>query len=707
MKLLNKGLTFIPNPNINHNTKKQLTLDVQQYHRRLLLAAFYRCEKESETPPFTGKSTWTPKLSQVPNVIRKIIRADRYATKNTPWNCKETPNLDKEEKYALQQLRQNKSIVIKPADKGSAVVIMDRQAYVKEAERQLNQAEYYQRLDEPIFLKTIPEVKSILKQLRDDGYINKKQETYLMGSDNPRSRCFYLLPKIHKEQQSWSVPMEMPPGRPIVSDCGSETYATAEYVEHFLNPISTRHPSYVRDTYDFIDKIRNITLPTNCLLFTVDIDSLYTNIETPAGLEAVREWFIRYPDKKRPEEALLKLLEINLTKNDFEFNSNYYLQVKGTAMGKRFAPSYANIFMARWEEAALDAWHVKPLHYYRFLDDIWGVWSGTEDQFKQFANHLNHFHRSIRIKYTLHKTEVSFLDTVTYKGKDFLKTHKLDIRVYFKDTDTHALLYKTSYHPKHTFRGIVKSQLRRFHRICTQPDGFREAKTILFQALRRRGYSRSFLRKCLRTYLDKKEVDNKKIIPLITTFSRGSVILNRMIKNNFNMFLMEAQVLDGHKIISAYRKNKNLKDMLVRSRLPTGRSSGKKPVPFREFGPRRWITNPQTKAIHSIQPALKWDISNCVYLIYCTKCNIHYVGETRNTLSTRMTQHRYNIKHKKESHTLIVQHFIRHGAASLKVMGLQHNRLWSHSMRKKVERAWINKLGSMHPWGLNEQLRMT
>ncbi|MGL4283863.1 MAG: reverse transcriptase domain-containing protein, partial [Eubacterium aggregans] len=360
--------------------------------------------------------------------------------------------------------------------------------------------------------------------------------------------------------------MVMPPGRPIVSDCGSETYATAEYVEHFLNPISTRHPSYIKDTYDFIEKIKNITLPTNCLLFTIDIESLYTNIETPAGLEAVREWFTRYPDKNRPEEALLKLLEINLTKNDFEFNSNYYLQIKGTAMGKRFAPSYANIFMARWEEAALDAWHIKPLHYYRFLDDIWGVWSGTKDQFEQFADHLNRFHRSIRIKHTLHGTEVNFLDTVTYKGKDFPRTHRLDIKVYFKDTDTHALLYKSSYHPKHTFRGIVKSQLQRFHRICTQPNGFQEAKTILFQALRKRGYSRSFLRNCLKGYLRKKEEDNRKIIPLITTFSKGSVLLNGMIKNNFNMFLMNAQILDNHKVISAYRRNKNLKDILVRSR---------------------------------------------------------------------------------------------------------------------------------------------
>lgn len=670
------------------------------------MAAFYRYEKEGEIPPFTGKSGWTPKLSQVPNTIRQIIRADKYAIRNIPWNYRVVSNLSRDEKQALLKLKNNRSIVIKPADKGSAVVIMDRYAYIMEAERQLNQEEYYEKLSEPIFLKTVPVIRDILTKLREEGFINKKQETYLMGPDEPRPRYFYLLPKIHKDPHTWSVPFEMPPGRPIVSDCGSETQATAEYVEYFLNPISTRHPSYIRDTYDFIEKIKNLSLPPDCFLFTIDIDSLYTNIETPAGMEAVREWFIRFPDKNRPEDAILKLLEINLTKNDFEFNSKHYLQVKGTAMGKKFAPSYANIFMARWEEKALAAWQFKPFSYFRFLDDIWGVWTGTEEYFKQFADHLNNFHRSIKIKYTLDRAGVNFLDTVTYKGKGFVETGKLDVRVYFKDTDTHALLHKSSYHPKHTFRGIVKSQVQRFHRICTQPEDFLEAKSTLFSALRKRGYSRSFLRSCEDRFLEKRKNDSREMIPLITTFSKGSVHINRLMKSNFHKFLMQNKVLDNHKIISAYRKNQNLKDILVRSRLPPSGEEKRKPAPLKEFRPKRWIQNPQTKTIYEISPALKQDTSNCVYLIYCTKCNKQYVGETRNTLTVRLTQHRYNIKHKKDSHTVVVQHFIKHGIESLKVMGLQYNRWWSHQNRKQVERTWINNLSSMHPWGLNEQSRV-
>ena len=198
--------------------------------------------------------------------------------------------------------------------------------------------------------------------------MNSKQRQYLIGADSPRARRFYLLPKIHKDRASWNKSGEIPPGRPIVSDCNSETYFTTEYIEYFLNPISQKHPSYLKDSYDFIEKVGQLQIPPTAFLFTMDVDSLYTNIETKLGLEAIRKWFLKYPDPRRPEKQLLKLLEIHLNRNDFEFNSQFYLQIKGTAMGKKFAPSYANIFMADWEESALEKAPLKPLHYYRLLN---------------------------------------------------------------------------------------------------------------------------------------------------------------------------------------------------------------------------------------------------------------------------------------------------------------------------------------------------
>lgn len=74
--------------------------------------------------------------------------------------------------------------------------------------------------------------------------------------------------------------------------------------------------------------------------------NLYTNIDTKVGLDAIKRILERHPDPNRPDKTLLRLLEISLKRSDFMFQDQCYLQIKGTSMGKRFAPAYANICMA-------------------------------------------------------------------------------------------------------------------------------------------------------------------------------------------------------------------------------------------------------------------------------------------------------------------------------------------------------------------------
>lgn len=193
----------------------------------------------------------------------------------------------------------------------------------------------------------------------------KKQSQYLMGLDEPRPRRFYLLPKVHKKPEEWSRPHKIPPGRPIVSDCGSETYHTAKFIDFFLNPSSVIHPRYIKDTFDFINKIRKVRIPTEAYLFTMDVKNLYTIIDIQDGMQAVTRAMTANPNPRRPDKEL--------TRNYFEFDENYYLQTQGTAMGKIFAPAYANIFMSEWEKVCLERAKHKPTLYYRFLNDIWGI----------------------------------------------------------------------------------------------------------------------------------------------------------------------------------------------------------------------------------------------------------------------------------------------------------------------------------------------
>lgn len=269
-------------------------------------------------PPFTPLSNWTLAVSNLPPQASTLIQNDLQFMDQRFKFHKTRSNLSMAETLALKQLSDN-NIVIKPADKGSSVVIMDKSQYLWEGERQLSDANYYLQLQNPIFTDTIPLIHNVVNKLYQKNVINSKQRVYLLRPREPRPRLFYMLPQIHKEPEKWPIPFQIPQGRPIVSDCSSETYHTAEYIEHFLNPLSTKHTSYIKDTYDFCQKISNIVALSGALLFTLDVDSLYTNIVTQEGLNVIKQVFSEYPDPDRPDEELLQLLEINLTRNDFEF----------------------------------------------------------------------------------------------------------------------------------------------------------------------------------------------------------------------------------------------------------------------------------------------------------------------------------------------------------------------------------------------------
>jgi len=59
-----------------------------------------------------------------------------------------------------------------------------------------------------------------------------------------------------------------------------------------------------------------------------------------------------------------------LTMNNFSLNDNHYLQIHGTAMGTKTAPSYANLFLGYFEAKALENTPFQPHTWLRYIDDI-------------------------------------------------------------------------------------------------------------------------------------------------------------------------------------------------------------------------------------------------------------------------------------------------------------------------------------------------
>lgn len=119
--------------------------------------------------------------------------------------------------------------------------------------------------------------------------------------------------------------------------------------------------------------------------------------------------------------------------------------------------------MAYWEETLFQKSTHFPALYFRYLDDIFGIWHHDCESFNQFLQLADSYHQHICVKATIAYDQINFLDT-TVCFTSLQGRKQLNTKIYiFKSTDTRTLLHKTSYHPKHTFKGLIKSQLIRFY----------------------------------------------------------------------------------------------------------------------------------------------------------------------------------------------------------------------------------------------------
>ena len=239
----------------------------------------------------------------------------------------------------MKNLKDREDIVITNADKGGAVVILNKDDYQKEATRQLSDKSSYKKLASDPTSDHVHKVKQTLNELQESHFISKKMAEGLIP-EKVKTPNFYMLPKVHKPDN---------PGRPVISSVNCHTSEISRFVDHKLQPEVRKLDSYVQDTTDFIKKISKIkSIPKGAYLVTMDVRSLYTSIPNEEGLQAVEQTLI---ESNRREEIpiVLRLLNLVLTLNNFIFNNEHFLQIKGCAMGTICAPSYANIFMGRFE----------------------------------------------------------------------------------------------------------------------------------------------------------------------------------------------------------------------------------------------------------------------------------------------------------------------------------------------------------------------
>ena len=239
-------------------------------------------------------------------------------------------------------------------------------------------------------------------------------------------------------------------------------------------------PSSIKDTDDFIRRIRNIIdLPSDVLLVTFDVVLLYPSIPHDFGLSALKD----FPLDRNPPAIVVygihNMTELVLKKNVLEFNSECFLQTSGTAIGTKKAPAYSNIVMSIFERNLLTGSCNKPLVWFRYIDDIFAIWTYVEDKLKDFMPYINSIHSSFQFTCNYSKESVQFLDVSVYVDN----SGNITTDLYVKPTDTQQYLMATSCHPNHTKRSIPYCQALRILRICSSKESAKILCTELVDCL--------------------------------------------------------------------------------------------------------------------------------------------------------------------------------------------------------------------------------
>ena len=159
-------------------------------------------------------------------------------------------------------------------------------------------------------------------------------------------------------------------------------------------------------------------------------------------------------NKQISSDTLVELAEIVLKNNIFEFDEKTFKQKRGTAIGTKFAPPYAILFMADLEEKLFEIFEKKTMIWWRYIDDIFFIWEHGEESLRDFIDQVNLFHPTIKFTAEYSKEEVNFLDRN------------------IKPTDTHQFLDPTSSHPYHCKRRTPYSLALRLNWICSDNVNF-------------------------------------------------------------------------------------------------------------------------------------------------------------------------------------------------------------------------------------------
>jgi hypothetical protein len=409
---------------------------------------------------------------------------------------------------------------------------------------------------------------------------------------NPQAPRFFGLPKIHKT----NVPI-----RPVVSSVSAPTRRLASHLNALFRKFTGFSPKYgVKNSTEFCRALSQRERPSSKhILVSFDVKNLFTNIPVSEAVD-VAEKVLKNAGAEPPFlSEFVKLLKVCVDQNYFKFNDQFFQQTEGLAMGSPLSPLLADLYMDNFEQTLFNDSSVNTSFidcWFRYVDDVFAVWTSTERQLDIFLSKLNS--QCKNIQFTCEKernNSLNFLDITiltTNKGYEF--------SIHRKETTTdHVIPSDSRHHPSQKMAAFHFMLNRLLNIPLSQYNFDKELNTVKTIAVNN-GYNKSVIQKML----DKKRSIRAQKL-LYGSFSKEEK--KRWCKLLYHGVLTQsvANLFPKDKFNIAYYNKGNLRTLLSKTKDKIDRND-----------------------------------KSGIYKLKCNECMAVYVGQTGRAIKVRTEEHK-------------------------------------------------------------------
>lgn len=411
----------------------------------------------------------------------------------------------------------------------------------------------------------------------------------------------YCLPKIHKSTSDDFDDITL---RPVVSQVNSSVSSINKWLNNFVKQEITYQSTFsIKNTSDLINKIKHINIQENDRLISFDIVNLFPSVPVDETKDIFKNLVNNTSMTQEYKDEIITLLNVCLQHNFYKFRDKLYVQKQGLNMGGGLSPLMSEIFMSHLENNHLihdDLYNKFVRCWFRYVDDVFCIFSGNDDDLANFLSSINSWHNNIKFTYeTEYENCLPFLDLKITKVTDHL-----EFNIYRKPTHTDNIIPNISNTPIQFKLASLRSLIYRLLNTPLNKKDFENEKKIIYDIAIKNGYSHNIVNNII-----------KKTWRKIKLKASTTLIQSEGTKR-FHVLPYIGEVSQS---IANYLKKLDI--------------------------------NVSFKVTHNIKSSLcnyidKEDplCSSGVYKLNCSDCPATYIGMTNRTIKIRTSEHNRQIK---------------------------------------------------------------